>query len=411
MTVDDGINDLGRIAHVVPYYRDHPGIVGWVLGNEVNVSRYYRVAEFPTIASVMAATEQAAALVKRLDGSHPVFASYGDPDIDAPELRLADTRHWVEDVCPSVDAWLLNVFRGPSFGALFDQWASITTKPMALGEFGIDAWNQTLGALDERTQADWDLGLWHEVLRNQTTAGGVISGGMLVSFVDEWWKVAPAGSQELGGWTTPAFPDGISNEEWLGIVDIDRRRRLAFDVLAAAFDRSYVPPPARTRWRAVSHGSTAGPLYGFATFLRDGAVMYQALGGGGGGRGFNVAAIDPATGALLAPITNFDTWGTRGTGDAMRAMIAFIDGLPARTLVLIAVGDDAGLTWNHVEPCRLLPGTDVAAGLAALAALGATQAESICYWDSYALAAFKGDHAVAEQVGKGVEAAVEVDLP
>ncbi len=97
--------------------------------------------------------------------------SYGEIDIDAPGLRLADTAQYVASLT-SVDVWALNVYRGASFANLFQQWASITSKPMFMGEFGTDAFRTTnpanppQGFVDEVMQSQWDLGPWNEVAAN-----------------------------------------------------------------------------------------------------------------------------------------------------------------------------------------------------------------------------------------------------
>src|SRR5262249_30662096 len=136
---------------------------------------------------------------------------------------------------------------------------------------------------------------------------------------------------------------------------------------------------------------------GFAEFRRDGAPFYHQDGGAGGGRGFNIAAIDPDTGALLQPVHNFDTWGTRSTGEAMNALIDFLNTLSSGTVVLVAVGDEAGL--NQLDACARLEFSWVEAGLQALEALGSTQLRSYCYRDSWGMIAVKGEgHARDEQL-------------
>lgn len=233
MTVDDGVNNLDRVRDAVTFYRDHPAVLMWSLGSEWNINRYFGVAS--SVADAAQRTQQAAALIKSLDANHPVATSYGEIDIDAPGLRLADTAQYVAQLT-SVDVWALNIYRGSRFGNLFQQWASITTKPMFLGEFGTDAFNATTGEVDEAMQSQWDLGLWNEVAANLSSANSakVALGATVAFWTDEWWKVPPPGSQQTGGYSGP-HPDGFANEEYFGVVWIDRQPRQAYTALKAAF--------------------------------------------------------------------------------------------------------------------------------------------------------------------------------
>jgi hypothetical protein len=148
---------------------------------------------------------------------------------------------------------------------------------------------------------------------------------------------------------------------------------------------------------------------GFAEFRYNGTPFYHQDGGDAGGRGFNVAAIAPGTGALLHPVRNFDTWGTSGTGEAMNAMIMFLDGLPQGTIVLVAVGDEAGLT--DASSCTPLPFPWIEAGLQALETLGSTQLRDYCFRDSWAMVTGKGEsQAREEQLGQAVEVSVDMLL-
>lgn len=243
MTVDDAINSTSRITSAVSYYKNHPAILMWMLGNEWNINRYYGVAS--SVSDAAQRTETAAALIKSLDTNHPVSTSYGDIDIDSNGLRLADTQHYVNDVVPSVDIWGLNIYRGSSFGTLFAQWASISTKPMFLGEFGTDAFfsscarsNSPNGALDERTQEEWDLALWNEIAANLSAAdsSNVTLGSVVFELSDEWWKVGPPGAQQTSGFLlVNGHPDDFANEEYFGVADIDRNPRAVYYGLRRAF--------------------------------------------------------------------------------------------------------------------------------------------------------------------------------
>jgi hypothetical protein len=418
MTVDDGVNNMVRVQEVVSFFKNHPAVLMWSLGSEWNINRYFGAAS--SVSAAAARTESAAKLIKSLDTNHPVATSYGDIDINTSELRLADTQYYVNTVCPSVDVWSLNIYRGRTLGTLFEQWGSLTTKPMFLGEFGIDTFHATAltnpapGAVNEQEQAEWDLSLWNDLFRNLSAnnTAKVALGGAVFEFNDEWWKVEPWGSQQTGGWFSGGFPDGMGNEEYFGIVTIDRQPRQAYDVLGKAFDPAYAPPPERISFKAVSRGASAAEYagqYGVARFLKSGSIFYQKTGGGGGGRGFNVAVIDPDSGAVIEPGKNFDTWYTRSDGSAMNQLIAYLNSIPNGRLILLSVADEAGL--NAYDACNRWPYSWVGAALQTLEALGSTQIRNYCYRDSWAAIVVKGEGTFrSEQLGKAAEASAEVIL-
>lgn len=412
MTVDDGVNDLDRVQGAVTYYKDHPAVLMWSLGSEWNINCYYQVEDCvgAAVAAAAEATESAAALIKCLDPNHPVASSYGDIDIDAPGKRLGDTAHYVNDVCANVDVWSLNIYRGRTFGDLFERWGSITSKPMFLGEFGVDAYSERMGGVDEGTQAEWNVCLWNDIARHLSSdnPGAVAVGGTLFEWNDEWWKVLPAGSQEEGGWGSCAFPDGTGNEEYFGILDIDRGPRKVYERLRYAFHPLYTPPPPTIMLKLVSEGSSVPgwPDGGFVEFSRDGCGCF-AEGGGGGARGFNVVVIDSVTGSVIGPCHNFDTWATRHTGAAMNSMMEFINAIPDGQVVAIAVADDAGLNVDNA--CDRYAYSWVENGLLLLESLGSTRIRNYCFRDSWAMIAIKGTgQSCGEGLGKEVLATVEV---
>src|SRR5260370_1116133 len=115
-------------------------------------------------------TERAAQLVKSLDSNHPVATSYGEIDIADPgtQSSLSDTQNYVNNVCPSVDMWTLNIYRGNTFGTLFEQWRAISSKPMLLGEFGTDTFRTVnplqhppVGSVDGLMQSNWEVREWN----------------------------------------------------------------------------------------------------------------------------------------------------------------------------------------------------------------------------------------------------------
>lgn len=176
-------------------------------------------------------------------------------------------------------------------------------------------------------------------------------------------------------------------------------------VAAYVFHRS---PVRLLRVMARSAGATVPGSswhYGFAAFYVEGWEKSFKRGGDGKGRGFNVAAIEVTTGRLLDAIMNFDTWNDP-VGQISK-MDDFLNRQPNGTLLLIAVGDEAGLTESHLSPCVPRSGVYAdkrAALIQALKALGSTLIDQYCYSDSWAMIAIKGEgKARAEQLGKGVE--------
>jgi hypothetical protein len=362
MTVDNGNNTVPRIATVVDHYKNHPAILMWSLGSEWSINLFFKPAQFPTVDSAAAAIESAAQIVKSRD-THPVVSSYGNI-LTKPN----DIEKYVSQICPTIDVWSFNEYRGPGFSRLFEQWGFISGKPMFLAEYGIDAYNSTRQQEDQATHAQWGGQLWDEIARNLSAddPNHVALGATIMEFNDEWWKTPPASQQNPGGWNPIAFPDGVASEDWWGQVTIQRTLRQLYWALATRFASGYQPPTAADAitFRAESRAPV------LARFWDNGALMYEGAGASmNGGRGFNIAAIDKSTGRLLAPIQRFDTWGTRSSGIDMNAMIAFLDSMPNGTILLIAVGDEAGLNQFPPQQCSFLPFSFVTAALQRLQGL------------------------------------------
>ena len=297
-----------------------------------------------------------------------------------------------------MDVWSVNEYRGPGFSRLFDQWGFVSGKPMFLGEYGIDAYNSVTQAEDQATHAQWVGGLWTEIARtlSANNTANIALGGAIFEWNDEWWKAGTAGVHDIGGWSPPAFPDGTASEDWWGIVTIDRVARQLYGVLTTRFGAGYLPPAAA---KTVTY--RAESLYPvLARFWENGALMYEGQGASiDGGRGFNIAAINPATGRLRDPIQRFDTWGSRSLGTAGLEMVNYLNGIPNGTVLLIAVADEAGL--NNFDVCTFQNLSWVTQVKSALQALGSTMIGSLCYRDQWAMITIKGQGvALNEALGK-----------
>ncbi len=158
-------------------------------------------------------------------------------------------------------------------------------------------------------------------------------------------------------------------------------------------------------YRAVSRGCVNSFECGYVEFYKNGSLFYRRTGGGGGGRGFTVVAINPLDGELLHPVMNFDTWFTRTTGSAASALVTFLRSLPPGTLVLIAVGDEAGLNLDN--SCSRFPFSWVSSVLNELTGLGSQQVLNYCFRNSWALAVYKGQGQAREALNNGVDVSVQ----
>lgn len=271
VTVDqDGIYDTSRAQAVVAAYRSHPAVLMWAIGNEWNVNLFHD--QFTTVMEAAQATEALAQQVQSWDSDHPVASIYGEINISG---QSPGTEEIVTSLCPSVDVWGLNIYRGQEFYGLFDEWAAITTKPMFLSELGIDSFHTTQyspspidGYPDESEQAAWIHTLWTDLQAELSAVHPlrVCLGGTVFAYVDEWWKVAPAGQHDADGfytdWNPSAFPDSFANEEYFGSVRIDGDVRLP----KAAYEQLHVDFQA-TAEALFSDGFESGDTSAWSSIL------------------------------------------------------------------------------------------------------------------------------------------------
>lgn len=201
---------------------------------------------------------------------------------------------------------------------------------------------------------------------------------------------------------------GLVRANGFGVVDIIatfEQRRATLSITVA---------PLTIAFRVFSQGAC-----GYARFERDGVPFWSKTGCSiNGARGFNVAVVNRTTGELMEPVQNFDTW-YEGEPAAAR-LVDFLDRQPQGALLLIAVGDEAGLTVGRTAGCPRDPqlGTVCCTHLggqyervrAALELLGARQIRRYCYWNSYSLIAIKGQSAIAEQLQPLTSAMTEYTL-
>ena len=216
--------EADSVVGLVNATKDHPAILMWVVGNEWNYNGLYAGLSFQDAEARIA---EVARLIKASDPTRPVATVYGE----VPDSQLVDRLR-------DIDIWGLNVYRGMTFGDLFDTWATRSTKPMFLGEFGADAYNTNASREDQAAQADATRALSAEIFANSSMRGGVCAGGAIFEFADEWWKDGTGRPDEhdVGGLAPGGgpHPDQVFNEEWWGLVEIDRTPREAYRAYADA---------------------------------------------------------------------------------------------------------------------------------------------------------------------------------
>lgn len=221
-------DDASVVTDRVNAVKDHPAILAWVLGNEWNYNQLYSDGQLSN-AQVRDKLNDAASFVKAADPNHPVATIYGE---------LGDIEGMIESM-PNIDLWGINAYRGIDHAALFTQWAALSTKPMFLGEYGADAWDSRNGGMEDlAAQAEATTALTQQLVDAYTTTdGGIASGGFIFEWADEWWKAGNPDVHDNGGQAPGGgpYPDATFNEEWWGLVDIDRNPRPAYEALKALY--------------------------------------------------------------------------------------------------------------------------------------------------------------------------------
>jgi len=216
----------GSFINYVNTYKTHEAILFWELGNEYN---YHPEWFEDNIKNWYDALNNAAAIIHQNDQSHPVATAHGElPD----SLALS--------ICHNIDIWGMNVYRWDNPESIFSQWCAISNKPMYLSEAGADSYmtiskdGYEMGE-NEKAQADATANILDAVFRNQEICSGVT----LFSFVDELWKAGNNNEYNKGGWAPNSIGvpyDGAPNEEYWGIVDIDRNKKRAYKVVKEKYN-------------------------------------------------------------------------------------------------------------------------------------------------------------------------------
>lgn len=229
----NGVYDIlsGTFLDYIMKYKDHNSILIWELGNEYN---YHPEWFGGDIQNWYNALSQATDQIHDIDPNHPVATAHGDmPDKQA----LASN--------PNIDIWGLNVYRWDQPQSVFKEWQTVSDKPVYLSEAGADSYMKISKAgfkqgENQRAQAVANAKIIDAVLDRSDVASGIF----IFSFTDGLWKAGNPDQQDIGGWApnSSGVPyDGAPNEEYWGIVDINRNKKETFEIIKERFVNFSLP--------------------------------------------------------------------------------------------------------------------------------------------------------------------------
>lgn len=221
---------LAEVKALAEEYKNTPGLLMYLLGNENNYGLFWEGAETEDIpiqdrkSTVRARAmyklfNEAAVAMKAIDSNHPIAMCNGD-------LLFMDI---IVRECQDVDIFGTNMYRGVSFGDAFQRVKDEFNKPIMFTEFGADAFSAVSNSEDQQSQAYYMVGNWKEIYANAAGLGKADNsiGGFTFQFSDGWWKFGQTknlsvhdnnASWSNGGYQSD-FVEGENNmnEEWFGI--------------------------------------------------------------------------------------------------------------------------------------------------------------------------------------------------
>ena len=227
---------VSDMINLVKEYKDVPGILMYMMGNENNYGLFWAGAEtedFPEGEEQINAVGEnrgrpmyklmndVAIKMKEMDPNHPVAICNGD-------VLFIDI---IAEECKDIDVYGANTYRGESFGDFFQVVKDKLDIPLMFTEFGADAYNALEDKEDQFWQAHYNVLNWKEIYENAAGLGKVGNsiGGFTFQFSDGWWKLGfdkrkDADTHQTGAsWSNGGYyhdtKNGSNNmnEEWFGI--------------------------------------------------------------------------------------------------------------------------------------------------------------------------------------------------
>ena len=314
-----------EVTQMANDFKDTPGILLFMLGNENNYGLFWDGAETEDIPiedrrstkrarPMYQLFNEGALWIKEVLTDRPVAICNGD-------LLFLDI---IAEECPDIDIFGTNMYRGTSFGDAFQRVKDEYGKPFLLAEFGSDAFNAVSNQEDQQAQAHFMVENWKDIYANAAGHGkaGNSLGGFTFQFSDGWWKFGQTdnldvhdnnASWENGGYTFDHVEgDNNMNEEWFGIcAKGPTNERGLYTLYPRA---AYYALKEAHQYQPYGLGASAqaledhfGEIQIIEHVLR--ARGDKALAGGGGSTGGSKIRLS----TLRAEITTFNTGGKRIT--------------------------------------------------------------------------------------------------
>ncbi|MFN5025969.1 MAG: glycosidase [Bacteroidota bacterium] len=221
---------LKETKELVTQYKETPGLLMYLLGNENNYGLFWRGAETENIPfadrqSTKSAYHlyklfnDAAKELKAIDKNHPVAICNGD-------LLFLEI---LAKECKDVDILGINCYRGSTFTDLYSRVKNELNMPVLLTEFGSDAYNTLTNSEDQEYQTKVLMSNWKEIYENAAGLGKyeISLGGFTFQFSDGWWKTGQTINLDehdiTPSWSNGGYQNDFilgennMNEEWFGI--------------------------------------------------------------------------------------------------------------------------------------------------------------------------------------------------
>lgn len=219
---------LEEVKRVVLLWKNHPALLMWVVGLEIN---FFNVGRGYTIqpSAWYSLLNESARLAHELEGVnyHPVTTA------EAEIANIGLSAYASDDASmPDLDLWGTDIYRGSGMYSVFSEYSAKSAKPMVILEFGCDALDSRTNTENQAEQALSFESQWNDIDNNLSVGNQakVCAGVVIFQWADDWSKVQWGNpnpvhdTTPIANWVADGYYDNAAgnniNEEWWGIVAI-----------------------------------------------------------------------------------------------------------------------------------------------------------------------------------------------